>query len=182
MTAPKSRLKWFIDSFDRGTDLVVDRLCLGAAVAAVAMALLVVAAQVVFRYGLNDSLIWAEEFARFALIWAAFLGVPVAYRRGEHVGVTLLIENLPAVFARVLIFLTHILAIGFAVILAWEGWFLTLRVFARGEIANAMQVPIAWGYLAVPVGGVFLGLAAVAALLHGPGAAGAGDADRGRVD
>ncbi len=110
MAAPKSRLKWFIDSFDRGTGLVVDRLCLGAAVAAVAAALLVVAAQVVFRYGLNDSLIWAEEFARFALIWAAFLGVPVAYRRGEHVGVTLLIENLPAVFARVLIFLTHILA------------------------------------------------------------------------
>ena len=180
MAAPKLGLTRLIDGFDRGTGLVIDRLCLGAAVTAVAAALLVVAAQVVFRYGLNDSLIWAEEFARFALIWAAFLGAPVAYRRGEHVGVTLLVENLPGFPARVLIFLTHILAIGFGAILAWEGWFLTLRVFARGEIANAMQVPIAWGYLAVPVGGAFLGLAAVAALLHGRGAA--GDADRSQVD
>ena len=128
---------------------------------------------------MNDSLIWAEEFARFALIWSAFLGAPVAYRRGEHVGVTLLVENLPDIPARVLIFLTHILAIGFGAILAWEGWFLTLRVFARGEIANAMQVPIAWGYLAVPVGGLFFGLAAVAALLHGRDPA--GDADLQQV-
>ena len=178
MAASKSGLTRVIDSFDRGTGLVIDRLCLGAAVAAVGAALFVVAAQVVFRYGLNDSLIWAEEFARFALIWAAFLGAPVAYRRGEHVGVTLLIENLPGFLARVLIFLTHILAIGFAGILAWEGWFLTLRVFARGEIANAMQVQIAWGYLAVPVGGLFLGLAAVAALLRGGGVAGAVDLDQ----
>ena len=175
MAALKSGLKRIIDGFDWAIGLVINRLCLGAAVAAVGAALIVVAAQVVFRYGLNDSLIWAEEFARFALIWSAFLGAPVAYRRGEHVGVTLLVENLPGFFARVLIFLTHILAIGFGAILAWEGWFLTLRVFARGEIANAMQVPIAWGYLAVPVGGLFLGLAAVAALLHGRGPT--GDAD-----
>ena len=180
--APKSRLKRLTDSFDQVAGLLVDRLCLGAAVAAVAAALFVVAAQVVFRYGLNDSLIWAEEFARFALIWSAFLGAPVAYRRGEHVGVTLLIENLPGFSARVLIFLTHILAIGFGAILAWEGWFLTMRVFARGEIANAMQVPIAWGYLAVPVGGLFLGLAAVAALLHSGGAADAADAGLNQVD
>lgn len=178
MASPKLGLTRLIDSFDRGTGLVIDRFCLGAAVAAVAAALFVVAAQVVFRYGLNDSLIWAEEFARFALIWAAFLGVPVAYRRGEHVGVTLLVENLPGFPARALIFLTHILAIGFGAILAWEGWFLTLRVFARGEIANALQVPIAWAYLAVPVGGAFLGLAAVAALLHGRNVAGSGDRDQ----
>jgi TRAP-type C4-dicarboxylate transport system permease small subunit len=178
MVEPKSGLKRFVDSFDRGTGLLVDRLCLGAAVTAVGAALVVVAAQVVFRYGLNDSLIWAEEFARFALIWAAFLGAPVAYRRGEHVGVTLLVENLPGFSARLLIFLTHILAIGFGAILAWEGWFLTLRVFARGEIANAMQVPIAWGYLAVPVGGAFLGLAAIAALLHGRDATGGDDFDQ----
>ncbi len=171
MVVPKSGLKRFTEGFDRVTGLVVDRFCLGAAVAAVAVALFVVAAQVIFRYGFNDSLIWAEEFARFALIWSAFLGAPVAYRRGKHVGVTLLVENLPGSSARLLIILSHILAMGFGAILAWEGWFLTLRVFARGEIANAMQVPIAWGYLAVPMGGLFLGLAAAAALLHGRGRA-----------
>ena len=167
----------FIAGLDRVAGVVIDRFCLGAAVTAVAAALFVVSAQVVFRYGLNNSLIWAEEFARFALIWSAFLGAPVAYRRGEHVGVTLLVENLPRLTARLLVFITHILAIGFAAILTWEGWFLTLRVFARGEIANAMQVPIGWGYLAVPVGGLFLGLAAIAALLHGRAVASGSDPD-----
>ena len=143
MAAPKSGLKRIIDGFDWGIGLVIDRLCLGAAVAAVAAALFVVAAQVVFRYGLNDSLIWAEEFARFALIWSAFLGAPVAYRRGEHVGVTLLIEYLPGFPGRALIFLTHILAIGFGAILAWEGWFLTLRPRA-GQPRGSAQLPAQW--------------------------------------
>jgi TRAP-type C4-dicarboxylate transport system permease small subunit len=48
----------------------------------------------------------------------------------------------------------------------WEGWHLTGRVFDRGEIANAMRIEIAWVYLAVPTGALFLALAALAAMLR----------------
>lgn len=151
---------------DRLASLLIDRFCLGAAVVALAAALAVVAAQVVFRYGLGNSIIWSEEFARFALIWSAFLGASVAYRRGEHVGVTLLLDRLPGSLARLLASVTHLITIAFAALVAWEGWHLTMRVFDRGEVANAIRVEIAWIYLAVPIGALFLGIAALAALLR----------------
>ena len=35
--------------------------------------LLVVVLQIVFRYVLNDSLIWSEEIAKAMMVWTAFL-------------------------------------------------------------------------------------------------------------
>ena len=155
-----------VDHFDRLATLLIDRFCLGGAVLTLGAALVVVAAQVVFRYGLGNSIIWSEEFARFALIWSAFLGASVAYRRGEAVGVTLLLELLPPLAARLLVSLTHAITVAFAVLVAWEGWHLTMRVFDRGEIANAMRIEIAWVYLAVPCGGLFLAISALSGLLR----------------
>ena len=158
--------KAVVDPVDRLADIVIDRFCLGGAVATLAAALLVVSAQVVFRYGLGNSIIWSEEFARYALIWSAFLGAAVAYRRGEHIGVTILVEKLPAWAARIIIAIMHLVTLGFASLVVWEGWYLTQRVFARGEVANALRIEIAWIYLAVPVGSAFLALAALTALLR----------------
>ena len=52
-----------------------------AAVMAILLAIMVL--QVFFRYGLNASLIWAEEICRYLLIWASFLACGIAYARGE---------------------------------------------------------------------------------------------------
>jgi len=58
---------------------------------------LVVALQVVSRYGFNHSLFWSEELARFLLIWLSFLGATVAYCHGVHPGVDSLVRRLPAI-------------------------------------------------------------------------------------
>ena len=96
---------------------------------------------------------------------------------GEHVGVTLLIENLPGFSARVLIFLTHILAIGFGAILAWEGWFLDHagvcpeREIGQRDAGADRKLGIFGRSRGRPIS--WFGIA-VAALLHSGGAA---DAD-----
>lgn len=66
------------------------------AIAAVSMAVIVVVmvVQVVARYLFNSSLIWAEEFCRYLLIWQTFLFVGLAYERGELVCV----EVVPLMF------------------------------------------------------------------------------------
>lgn len=61
---------------------------------------LIVAAQVFFRYILNNSLFWSEELARYMLVWLSFLGATVAYYRGYHPGVDVVTSRLPEALQR----------------------------------------------------------------------------------
>jgi TRAP-type C4-dicarboxylate transport system permease small subunit len=148
-------------------DLVVGRGAFWFAVAALGVALGVVWLQVFSRYVLNDSLVWAEELTRFAVAWSTMIGAGAAYRLGEHIGVTILLERLRGPWRALVIRAVHLAVLAFAVMLAWEGWLFTLRNFARGQLTAAMQVPIAWAHLAVPVGAALIALAAAEALWRG---------------
>ena len=157
----------FTSWISAGVDLLIGRACLAFAMSTLALALASVALQVVFRYGLNNSLLWAEELARYAIIWSTFVGAAVAYRQGAHVGLTVLGDALPQMPSRLLARAIHLVVLGFAGLVAWEGWFLFARVLARGEITNGLQTEIAWFYLAIPVGGALLVVAAAEGLVRG---------------
>ena len=64
------------------------------------MAILVIA-QVIFRYVLNDPLDWSEELARFSFIYLAFIGIGAAYGRRRHMFVDALVIELPPRFRRI---------------------------------------------------------------------------------
>jgi TRAP-type C4-dicarboxylate transport system permease small subunit len=68
----------------------IDRLVETAIFAIFLAIILVGTAQVINRYVFNSSLSWSEEFQKYGQIWVVFLGIPVAYRRGMHIGMDLL--------------------------------------------------------------------------------------------
>ncbi|MCC7274384.1 MAG: TRAP transporter small permease subunit, partial [Alphaproteobacteria bacterium] len=49
----------------------------------------------ILRYFFDSPLIWAEEISRYAMVWGTMLGIAIAYRGGQHVAVTLLVDALP---------------------------------------------------------------------------------------
>ncbi|MCL4798559.1 MAG: TRAP transporter small permease [Burkholderiales bacterium] len=151
----------------RALDLLIGRLCLWVAVMVLAAAFAVVCAQVFARYVLNDSLIWAEELTRFLVVWSTMIGSAAAYRRGEHIGITMVLDKLAGAWRGTVVRAIHLLVLAFASMVAWEGWHLTMRNFARNQLAPAMQVDIAWAYLALPIGGFLIALAAAEALWRG---------------
>lgn len=51
--------------------------------------------QVFNRFVLNQSLSWSEEFMVYGNVWMIFLAIPVAYRRGSHIGMNLFVQKLP---------------------------------------------------------------------------------------
>lgn len=51
--------------------------------------------QVVSRYVFNNTITWSEQAGRYLFIWLVFLGLPILYRHGEHVGFTMVVEKLP---------------------------------------------------------------------------------------
>ena len=69
---------------------------------ALAIMVIVILAQIFFRYVLGDALAWSEELARFFMLWMTGLIAPSAYRWGGFVAIDMLPQALPARFAAVL--------------------------------------------------------------------------------
>src|SRR5438477_5457830 len=65
--------------------------------------------QVFNRFVLGLPLSWSEEFQKFGHIWMVMLAIPVAYRRGAHLGMDMLLRLLPKVVRRVVGLLTEVL-------------------------------------------------------------------------
>jgi len=153
-------------------DVIFDRLAVFVTGATLTVALVSMAAQVVWRYVLGDSLVWSEEVARYALIWSSMIGAAVAYRQGGHVAITNLVERLPPALRVAVARLVHLLVLGFAVLIAWSGWLLAMRNFARHQLSAALQIEIAWIYLAIPAAGLLMIVAALDAIARAqrPGA------------
>ena len=149
-------------------DLLIEKVGTFVAAATMTVALAVMAAQVVFRYFFSDSLIWSEEVARYALIWSSMIGAAVAYRQGAHVAVTDIVVRLPQTLQALCVRVVHLLIFGFATVLAWQSWTLTLRSFARHELTAALQIDIAWVQLGLAVGGALIAIVALEAIWRGP--------------
>lgn len=145
----------------RAVDFLIERVGFPIASVTLAIALVTMSAQVFFRYVIDDSIIWAEELARYALIWSTMIGAAVAYRRGAHVAVSVLWGLLPTGGVRFVWRAIHLIIIAFAGIVLWQGLGLTLRDFARHELTPALQIEIGWAYLAIPFGGALLALVAI---------------------
>ncbi|RDC72236.1 TRAP transporter small permease [Rhodovulum sp. 12E13] len=98
------------------------RLGRALAVAALAVMVGVILAQVFFRYVLNDALPWPDEAARFFMLWMTGLIAPMAYRRGGFVAIDMLERALPRAAGALLSLVLLALSLGVLVFAARIGW------------------------------------------------------------
>ncbi len=117
----------------------------------IAMAV-IVAVQVFFRYGLNQSLFWSEEVARFLLIWLTFAGATVAYYHRAHPGVDGLYRRLPPGLQQGAAILVHLASMALFLVMVISGS--QFAWFVRLQITPALGLP-KWIVMAiVPVTGL----------------------------
>lgn len=88
---------------------VIDRVFELVIIAVFVMMVIVGGMQVFNRFVLNRSLSWSSELQRYAHIWLVYLAIPVAYRRGRHIGMDVLKQRMSAAAQRALAFFNHIL-------------------------------------------------------------------------
>lgn len=69
---------------------------------AVALMVVIILAQVFFRYVIGTALPWPEEASRFLMLWMAGLMAPTAFRRGGFVSIEMLVRFLPQGLAAIL--------------------------------------------------------------------------------
>lgn len=108
--------------------------------------------QVVLRYVFGQSIVWAEEFARYGIVWFVFLGSSFAVKQGAHASVDVLVKLLPGVARRSVEILAILVSIAYCLMVTRFGLDLVIRVRAMGNITPTLEIPMFIPYLAIPFG------------------------------
>ncbi|WP_210215609.1 TRAP transporter small permease [Mongoliimonas terrestris] len=134
---------------DKAFDLaasVAASLCLAGAAAAGFW-------QVVTRFIFENPSVWSEALVRLLLVWMVMIGLGVAIRHGALVSIDIAEKNARGLFLKVV--RVAILSADVAVLgaLLYFGYRMVGRVQAQ-EMAG-LEISMAWGYAAIPVGAAF---------------------------
>lgn len=123
----------------------------GAAVIfGLALMAVVIGWNVGLRWLTNHSLSWADEVARYTMIWLTFLGAGLALRQGAHVAITNLQEALPDRAALMLRWLILLMLLAFCGLMVWVGIDYMNRMAVQKSAA--LRLPMKWVYAAMPCG------------------------------
>jgi TRAP-type C4-dicarboxylate transport system permease small subunit len=147
-----------LDRLSRRANALIEKALFGLGALMVA----VVAAQVFFRYVLNDSLFWSEELARYILVWLTFLGASVAYYRGAHPRIDLLTSGRHPRGEQAVRIGAHLVAMAFFLLLVIYG--AQFAYFVRLQISPALQLPKWIVMLVLPISGLLMLLHALTAI------------------
>jgi TRAP-type C4-dicarboxylate transport system permease small subunit len=125
----------------------------------VACAMLVISSslgmyQIITRFVLEQPAEWSEILIRLSLIWMVFMGIPAAFRQGAMVSVDVLYRWSPPRLRRVLDWVVCLAALLLIGIIIWWGWDYAVRGRVQ-SMAGLESISMFWGYVAMPVGGVF---------------------------
>ncbi|MBV2129487.1 TRAP transporter small permease [Arsukibacterium indicum] len=131
-------LKWFL-------------ACLMAAI------VLVVCWQVVSRFVLNAPSSITEELARTLLIWIGMIGAAFAYRTGVHLGLDILTQKFsPAGQRKIAAVLTAAVAAFAVAVMVIGGGNLVRLTYELNQMSAALDIKMAYIYLAIPISGVLI--------------------------
>jgi len=115
--------------------------------------------QVFNRFVLGLPLSWSEEFQKFGHIWMVMLAIPVAYRRGAHLGMDMVLRLLPKGMQRAVGLLTEVLWLVLAV--AIVRYTLVIMQVAKNQESPGLGIPMDRVYLGLVIGGVYLAFVAL---------------------
>lgn len=151
----------------RAANALVSVLEVYCTVLMVTMAVIVLAG-VFYRYVVQQSLPWYDEFAEFLLIWLTFYGSVLATQRDAHIGFETLVEYLPARLQRWVGIAAEVIILIIQAALFYYGWSL-VRAASFDTAISIRWVRMSWIYSAIPISGglmFLIGLWRLAGLLR----------------
>ena len=141
----------------------IGRFAKNAAAVLLVIMLSVVILQVLFRYGFNSPISWAEELSKTLMVWSAFLIAPLAFREGINVSIDLFKDAWPRRVRLISELIIAFLILWIVSVFLWE----SIWLVGRGMKVSAASLPVATGvfYSILPVSFVALLLAVVERIL-----------------
>lgn len=153
-------------AFSRILDLLSRHMAGASAAVAVLLTagfLIVLLAQIFFRYVLNAPLSWSEEMAMLQFVWAVLLLASFGVREGFHIRLSFLVDRLPRQWRDLLERLVEVAITLFGAFMIYAG--MRLVDLTWGNTSAAIGYPVQYMYLSVPCCGLLIVLHATARLL-----------------
>lgn len=138
------------ESFLQRTSRRVNVFCEAGLFASMVLMATITLLQIVFRLWFR-ALTWSEELTCFLLVAASFLGSAVAFKRGAHIAVTILLNLLPPALKRLTLLFIDGVGVAFFAVLTYYGAVLCHQ--EAGQTATAIALSMSWIYLIFPITG-----------------------------
>ncbi|WP_051534306.1 TRAP transporter small permease [Desulfitibacter alkalitolerans] len=145
-----NKIAGFIDNFEENLIAILLPL----------MVLLVFAATF-FRYTGLLILPWAEELARYMMIWIIYLGIGTGAKKNSHFAVEAFYKLMPQKTHKYFKILRTIIIIVFCTTVIGLSTKLIKAQMAMGQSSPSLGIPIWVAYLAVPIGCTLMALRSV---------------------
>ena len=110
--------------------------------------------QVFSRYVLATPVSWADEVARYSMIWIVYLGAIVAVRRKAHTRIDFFVNLLPPRYARYVAVLVDGICIAFLVVLMHASQ--PILKIGMKMYSFALKLPVIVIYGALPLCSLFM--------------------------
>ena len=113
--------------------------------------------QVATRFLLKNPSSYTEELARYLLVWVGLLGASYAAGKRIHLSIDLLPEKLEGRRRHLLLLFVEVCIFSFALfVLVIGGTSLVLLTLGLGQTSAALQVPLGYVYLVLPLSGLLM--------------------------
>ncbi len=118
------------------------------AIACIAFALmcLAVLTTIVYRFILQEPMLWAEELSRYLMIVGIFVAMPVAIRDHVHLGVDMFIAKLPGRMHMIAKFISDCITLAAYIAICIACYMFLERTLAGSQMSPAMHIPMAIMY------------------------------------
>ncbi len=110
--------------------------------------------QIVLRYIIGTTWLWAPDAIRLMFVWAVFLGASVLYAANGHLAVDALVTRFSETHQRLIAIFVELMALGFFAVVFFRGIEIAQK---RMRIPfDTWDIPTGYAYAAVSVGAVLM--------------------------
>ncbi len=123
--------------------------------------------QVTSRYVLSSPSSFTDELAGFLLIWVGLLGAAYVAGRNEHLAIDLLLQKTRVSRKRNLMIIIQLCILAFAVTaMVIGGSWLVYTRFALGVKSAALQLPLGYVYIVLPLSGLLIAYYSIRSIIQ----------------
>ena len=105
-----------------------------------------------FRFTKIMIIPWAEELARYLMIWLVFLGIGAGAKTNRHFTVDNLVNAFPAFTHKTFFIIRTAIIVIYCGFISYVGFSLINSLRIMGQTSPALRVPIWFIYSAIPIG------------------------------
>jgi len=156
-----------MDKFARVLHKILDKILAFAMICIMTSLVAAVSWQVFSRYVLSAPSTSTDELARFMLIWLVMLGSAYCVGKKAHLSIDLFQMGDSSKLINLQGYATDILVLGFASTVLILGGFRLLKSITMSQgISPAMQLPLEYIFMILPITGVLISLYVLSSLIE----------------